>query len=401
MPSPDESSGFFPEGSGEVWGHVGAAPVDTSALTDIGRVLITHDWFVTWAGSERTLEEMLKVLPSADVVVGIRSASAHRYSHVVQQARESWLGSLPGARRHYQWFLPLEALAFLLLDTSSYDLVVSSSHAFAKAVRPGRMGVHVSYCYSPPRYLWDLYDTYSERTTHLRSIALCLGRRPMQMLDRAAARHVTHFVAISDFVARRIERVYGRAARVVYPPVALKSRASQRVVRRRGDFLLYLGRLVPYKRLDLLLEAAKRLDVRTVIAGDGPDRRRLEAMAGPTVEFVGSVSEEEAADLFENCAAFVFCAVEDFGIAPVEANAHGAPVVAYRGGGVLETMVEGATAEFFDEPTAESLATALRRALGRSWDGTLLKKNVERFSAQRFRSEFARTVAAVLAGEKW
>jgi len=370
-------------------------------LPNLGRVLVTHDWLVTWAGSERVLAEILRILPGSDLVVGVVSPEMREYNHVTTQARESWLSRLPGARRHYQWLVALEAAAFWTIDTSQYDFVVSSSHAFAKAVRPGRKGRHLSYCYSPPRYLWDLYETYSTRTTWLRRVALRVGRRPLQVLDRATAAGVTHFVAISQFVAQRIERAYGRGAKVVYPPVTLKRPVAPAGASRSGEFLLYLGRLVPYKRVDLLLQAAGKLGVRVVIAGDGPDRIRLERLGGPRAEFVGAVSEARAAELLEDCAAFVFCGEEDFGIAPLEANGHGAPVVAYRGGAILETMFEGVTAELFGEPTVESLVEAIRHATSRSWDDGALRRNAARFSPERFRRELSWVLQAAAEGEPW
>ena len=347
------------------------------------------------------LKHIVQALPRAEVasaVVDREVAQAH-LPHV--HVRELWLGKIPGVRSAYQWLLPLEAAAFGTLDTSDYDLVVSSSHALAKMVSPGRLGIHVCYCYSPPRYLWDLHATYMATARWQRRLAMGVGRRAMQAIDRHSASRVTHFLCLSQYVADRIRRVYGRRALVIYPPVAEKGLGVSTVDRRRGEFLLYLGRLVPYKRVDLVVQAASLHSVRTVIAGDGPERRRLESMAGNNVEFLGRVSEKEAGELLDTCAAFLFCAEEDFGIAPLEANAHGAPVVAYRGGAILETMVEGVTAEFFSSPTPDALASAVRRALRRPWDRTLLRSNAKRFSSDRFRQEFIQAVESALVGERW
>jgi len=364
-----------------------------------GRILITHDWLVTWGGAERVLDELVAMFPEADIVTAIRSETVASQHSTAYRATELWPGKLPGARNHHQWFLPAEALAFFQLRSAQYDVVISSSHAFAKAPRPGRLGIHLCYCHSPPRYAWDLYDTYLSRSPFHRRLALRLGRRAFQLADRAAAGRVSHFVANSQFVARRIQQCYGRRARVVYPPVRGKGRRKER--HGRDSFLLHLGRLVPYKRVDLLIEASKRLNMRLVLAGDGHDRPRLQQLAGPQVEFLGTVSEDEAADLLATCSCFVFAAEEDFGIAPIEANACGTPVVAYRGGGVPETMIEGVTAEFFDEPTAHSAAAAIQRALGRSWDEAVLVRNADRFSVDRFRSEFRASVQDALTGDRW
>jgi len=218
-------------------------------------------------------------------------------------------------------------------------------------------------------------------------------------LDRACARRVTHFVAISEFVARRIQGVYGRGARVVYPPVSVRMQPDR--ASRREEFLLYLGRLVPYKRVDLLIGAARQMGIRTVIAGDGPDRHRLTQMAGPTVEFLGNVSDAGAAELLGTCAAFVFGGEEDFGIAPLEANAHGAPVVAYKGGAISETMQDGVTAVLYHQPTVQSLSAAIRQALSRSWNTAALRGNAERFSVARFRESFSGVVNSAVKGDRW
>jgi glycosyltransferase involved in cell wall biosynthesis len=381
----------------ETWRDPAAAPL-------LGRVLVTHDWLVTWAGAERVLEEILDVVQTSggdpELVVGVRRDRMMDHNALTLAARESWLGVVPGARRHYQWCLPLEAAAFWSLDTSDYDVVISSSYAFAKAVRPGRAGIHVSYCYSPPRYFWDQYPVYMRRTNVLRRAALWAGRGPMQALDRASTRNVTHFVAASKFVAQRIEHAYGRHARVIHPPVRPKP-VVRGVPAHREEFLLYLGRLAPYKRVDLLIEAGRRLGMRTVVAGGGSDGRRLARLGGRHVQFLGPVSETEAARLMRTCALFVSCAEEDFGIAPLEANAAGSPVVAYRGGGSLETMEEGVTAEFFDRPTVDSVAHAIRRALRRSWDPVRLHRNAQRFSPDHFRRSFGEALHAAVRGEWW
>lgn len=364
------------------------------------KVLLVHDWMLGWWGSERVVEQILRVFPHAHLASAIvdRSIASRHLPGV--PLRELWMGKLPGARRWYQWSLPLEALAFGTLPSGDYDLVISSSHALAKAVRPGRLGIHLCYCHSPPRYLWDQFRHYYDRSSVVRRLALHWARAPLQRLDRATARRVTHFVTNSRFVARRVAGAYGRTARVIHPPVEAKH-GNGRTSGARGDFLLYLGRLVPYKRVDLIVEAARRLGVRTVIAGEGPELGRLRAMAPANVEFAGRVPDADAAALLAGCAAFVFCAEEDFGIAPVEANAHGAPVVALRAGGIVESMRDGETGTLFDEPTVDALCAAVRRTLQRGWDEHVLRLNAARFGASRFRTEFARAVADAIDGRRW
>lgn len=347
------------------------------------RVLLVHDWLYTWAGAERCLDEIAGMLPQADIVAGFVTDGARALSPVAARARETWAAYVPGARTKHRWFLPLHALAFSSIDTRGYDLVVSLSHAFSKSVRASNGAPHVCYCFSPPRYLWDLQDAYDAFASPLQRLALRSAASAMRALDARSARGVDRFVAISRHVSDRIRRYYGRDSEVVYPPVRKKGPAA--AGHARETFLLTLGRLVPYKRVDLAIQAAEQLKVKLVVAGDGPDRARLEAMAGSHTQFLGEVSEEEAARLLSTCAAFVFCAEEDFGIAPVEANAHGAPVVAFGRGAATETMEEGVGAVFFEEQEPGSVAAAIERCLSRTWDADVMMRNAARFSPERFR----------------
>ncbi len=369
-------------------------PRALGARLDQLRVLIAHDWLITWGGSESCVEQLLRIFPQADLVAGViapRDVPALRA--LAARARETWAGRLPGARRLHRWFLPFEALAFATLETGGYDLVISSSHAFSKMVRARPGAVHVCYCHSPPRYLWHLRETYRRSAGTLERAALSLGGPWLRRLDMRGARGVDRFFANSRHIAEKIRRAYGCDAAVVYPPVSAKPAAADLA---RGDFLLSLGRLVPYKRLDLAVAAAERLGKRLVVVGDGPERPRLERLAARGTEFRGEVSEEEAGRLLSTCAAFVFCGEEDFGIAPVEANAHGAPVVAYRAGGVVESMVEGETAEFFDRQEVGAVAGAIERAMGRRWDREALVRNAARFSPEVFRERFREALVAAL-----
>ena len=369
--------------------------VEPSVPAVAGRVLIVHEWLYTWAGSERCLEEVARLIPTADIVIGTITPDARRRFPVAARARETWLGTIPGARRFHRWFLPMQAIAFSSIDTSSYDLVISLSHSMGKLVRPRGDARHLCYCFSPPRYLWDLQQTYARQSPPLQGAALRLGSSAMRMIDRYGASGVHRFVSISRCVADRVQRAYGQTSAVVYPPVVPKSETTRDVP--RGDFLLSFGRLVSYKRVDLAIAAAQQLGMRLVIAGDGPEAPRLRAMArrDPRIEFLGEVSDDVAADLMSTCAAFVFCAEEDFGIAPLEANAHGAPVVAYAKGGALETMVAGETAVFFDEPEVARVVAAVRECVRRDWSPALLRDNARRFSPDRFRKEMLAQIAAV------
>lgn len=356
-------------------------------------MLVVHEWLYVWAGAERCLEELLKVLPHADVLAGVITPEIRAKQPIAARARETWLGNLPGARRHHRWFLPLHSLAFASVDTSDYDVVISLSHSFGKLVGRRKGAVHLCYCFSPPRYLWDLRETYDRHLPTLERTALLVAGAPLRALDRIGAAHVDKFVSISKTVAGRVQRAYNRRSDVVYPPAAAKGMVVD--VPRR-PFLLSLGRLVPYKRVDLAIRAAERLQMKLVVAGDGPDRARLESMAGPNVEFVGQVTEETAGQLLSTCTAFVFCGEEDFGIAPVEANAHGTPVVAFSHGGAGETMVDGETAVLFHGQEPGAVASAIETCLAKRWNAARLRANAERFSPVRFRHEMTAQIAAAL-----
>lgn len=363
------------------------SPNDPSASPELAslRVLLVHQWLYAWAGAERCLEQLALLMPQADIVAGIITDDMRRQHPLARRAAETWVGALPRARSSHRWFLPAHALAMSRLDTSAYDLVISVSHAFEKAVRARKSGaVHVCYCLTPPRYLWDLSDAHDAMASPLQRLALGASRPLLRRLDRAAAAGVHRFITISHYVARRVEACYGRVSTVVYPPVAARETP---VEPKRDGFLLSLGRLVPYKRVDLAIRAAEQLRVPLVVAGDGPERGRLERLAGPHTTFAGAVSEEEAGRLLSRCAAFVFCAEDDFGIAPVEANAHGAPVVAFARGGAAETMRDGETGVLFAAQTVDAVADAMRRCLGASWDGRTLRENAARFAPERFRAE--------------
>lgn len=357
------------------------------------RVLIVHDWITSWAGAERVVEQMLLVFPQATLVVGLIDRTAVPVNGVTRRAHESWLGRIPFAARRHRWLLPLYPAAFSALDTAGYDLVISSAHAFAKSVRTSSGTPHLCYCHTPPRYLWDLHDTYT-RDGGLGAAALSLARPVLREIDRRSARRVDRFVANSEYIADRIRRCYGREAAVVYPPVAAKPAVP--AASGRGGALLSFGRLVPYKRVDLAVQAANAAGLPLIVAGDGPERPRLERLAGPTVTFLGDVSEGRAGELMEHARALLFCAEEDFGITPVEANAHGLPVVAYGRGAALESMREGVTAEFFGEQTPRSLLEAIERATHRSWDDTAIRGNAARFSPRHFRAGLAAQVREML-----
>ncbi|MFC1791060.1 glycosyltransferase [Gemmatimonadota bacterium] len=352
------------------------------------RVALVHDWLITWGGGESVLQSLANLFPEAPIytslwnpVPRVEETFGHR------DVRTTWLQSIPGAGRNHRKLLPLMPRAFEALDLSEFDLVISDSHAFSKAVRVRPDAVHVCYCHTPPRYLWDLRGEYLGVGSR---ISLFPVIRWLQRKDLEAAAGVTRFLANSRHVADRIQRVYGRPAEVVYPPVDVAQFSVGK--EKETEHILAGGRLVGYKRLDLAVSAATQEGLPLRVFGDGPELKRLKRMAGPTVEFLGYLGPAQLRRAFSTSRAFIFPGVEDFGILPVEAQAAGRPVLAYGRGGALESVADGETGLFFREATASSLLAGLRRLEGRSWDGEACRANANRFSRALFEEAVLREV---------
>ena len=361
------------------------------------RVALVHDWLTGMRGGERCLEVFCELFPDAPLytllhVPGSVSAPIERRRIVT-----SFVQRLPRAASQYRRYLPLFPAAVGGFDLSGYDLVISLSHCVAKAVRRPPGALHLSYCFSPMRYLWDLYDDYFGARAGLLVRSLM---PPVAAALRAWDRRtddVDAFVAISHHIADRIRRVYGRSADVIHPPVDV---ARFSPAARVEDFYLVVSALVPYKRVDLAVAAATRLGRRLLVVGTGPEARRLAAVAGPTVEFLGGRSDAEVAHLYARCRAVLFPAVEDYGIVPLEAAAAGRPTIALARGGALETMTgleqtaAPPTAVFFGEQTAGALADAIGRfeAEARRFEPAALRARAQQFDRPIFRRRVAEYV---------
>ena len=320
---------------------------------------IAQDWLAAEAGSEWVAVELSRLLPTASIHTTFFDPTI--FGGAIDPARvRTWpLDRLPVARGRFRSLLPLYPIWFSLLDLRDRPLVVSSSVAFTHAVRTSRRATHISYVYTPLRYAWDL-ERYLDRSSW--SLPARFGARILQPLlrrwDVATASRPDVVVAISDEVARRIMRTWNRESEVIYPPVDV---ASIPVSTHDDGFLLVAARLLAYRRIDLAVQAATRLGRELVVVGDGPEKARLEAMAGTSVRFFGRVGRPDLVDLFQRCHAYLVPGVEDFGIAPVEAMAAGKPVVGFRQGGVGETVIDGVTGVLFEEQSASALADAIVR----------------------------------------
>jgi glycosyltransferase involved in cell wall biosynthesis len=365
------------------------------------RVALVHDWLTGMRGGERCLEVFCELFPEADLFTLLHVPGSVSPAIEARRIVTSFIQRMPDARRRYRHYLPLFPAAIRGLDLSGHDLVLSSSHAVAKGVRVPPGALHVCYCFTPMRYVWDLYHEYFGPRARLATRLLMPPvAAALRRWDRRTAAGVHHFVAISRFVADRIRRAYGREADVIYPPVDV---SRFRVEESPGDFYLVVSALTPYKRVDLAVEAANRLGRRLVIVGTGPEEGRLRALAGPAVELLGWRDDAEMAELYARCRALIFPTLEDFGITPLEAMAAGRPVIALGQGGALETVVppgggEPATGLFFERQTAEDLAAAIRsfesgvirfepKALRRraeAFDRPLFMERMERYLASRW-----------------
>jgi glycosyltransferase involved in cell wall biosynthesis len=321
------------------------------------RVALVHDWLNQQGGAEDVLEALVRMYPGAPVYTSMYAPGLMPATYQQWDVRTTWLDHLPGIHRHHQPYLPLYPLAFDRLRLSGYDMVLSNKSGFCHGVRVEPPALHICYCLTPTRYVWLLAD-YARREGFGRGVNALLPAvvALLRRWDYAAAQRVDHFIAISTEVRERIRRFYRRESVIIYPPV---DTARFQPAASHDDFYLVLSRLVPYKRIDLAVQACRQLRRPLVVAGEGRDRQRLQALAGAEATFLGRVGDERAADLLARCKALLFPGVEDFGIAPLQAQAAGRPVIAYAAGGALDTVIEGRTGVLFRQPTAEALAQAV------------------------------------------
>jgi len=360
------------------------------------KIAFVHDWLVDKGGAESTLTAMLELWPDAPVYTLVYDQHGPCQTFLDgHQVNTSFLQKLPQATRRYRSFLPLMPLAIEQFDLSAYDIIISNSYAVAKGVLTSPDHLHISYCCSPIRYAWDLQHQYL-REAHLnygiKSVLARLLLHYIRLWDARTANGVDEFIAISGFIARRIWKIYRRESAIIYPPVDVDNFG---LYEKKEDFYLTASRMVPYKRIDLIVDAFSRMpDKKLVVIGNGPDFKKIKARANFNVKLLGYQPLNVLRDHMQRAKAFIFAAEEDFGIVPVEAQACGTPVIAYRKGGGLETVVDGETGLFFQEQSVESLQDAVRRFEKGSYhfEPLLLRRNAEQFSKGRFQREFQKFV---------
>jgi glycosyltransferase involved in cell wall biosynthesis len=364
------------------------------------RVALVHDYLTQGIrGAERVLAALHRLFPQAPIYTLVYDPERMGDGFRQCDVRPSFLQRLPGGVRHYQKLFPLMPRAIESLRLHEYDLVISSSSAWAKSCRPRHDALHVCYCHSPARFLWHWSDQYVATLPHSwwvrAGVRAFLPR--LRRWDRAGVSRVNEFVANSRTVQERIRRYYERDSVIIHPPVETD---RFQPVDEEGDFFLSLGALNPYKRADLAVQACNQLRVPLIVIGDGPERPRLEALAGPPVQFLGKLSDEEALPYFQRCRAYLMPQEEDFGITPVEAQACGRPVVAYRAGGACETVREDETGVFFDEQTPESMAKAMQRLSRMTFDKQRLREHARQFDVSVFERMFTSFVREQLAASQ-
>ncbi len=354
------------------------------------KVALVHDWLTGMRGGEKVLEELCRIFPRADIFTLVHYKGTVSEQIEKHNIIESSIVNLPFGRKHFRTWLPLFPWGIESFDLGGYNLVVSTSHCVAKGVIPPPDALHIAYLHTPMRYVWDMRSDYlgSTRMNSFARFVAGFTAHYLRNWDIISSSRVDRFISNSNHVRRRIEKYYRRTAKVIHPPVdtdifGIGDGCYE-------DYYLTVSALVPYKRVDIAVEACSRLGVRLIVVGEGPERKRLERIAGGTVQFKGSLTPEELIGLYQRCRAFLYAGEEDFGITPVEAQASGRPVIAFGRGGILDTVIpsgQNPTGVFFYEQTAESLMKALREFDPDRYDPSFIRFNAERFSREKFTSQ--------------
>lgn len=361
------------------------------------RIAFVHEWLITYAGSEKVLEAMLAEYPDADLFCLVDFLPPeNRHTLCARPPKTSFLQRMPFASKLYKNFLPLMPIAIEQFDLSGYDVVVSNSHAVAKGVITGPDQLHICYCYTPMRYAWDLQHQYLAESG-LSGVRGAIARwqlHKMRIWDSRTASGVDHFIACSAYIARRIRKAYRRESTVIYPNVAVDDFC---IGSRKDNFYVTASRMVPYKKMRLIVEAFARMpDRNLVVIGTGPQFNDAKSIATPNVKLLGFQPFDVLLDHLQRAKAFIFASEEDFGIAPVEAQACGTPVLAFGKGGACETVIDGVTGLHFHEQSAEAICTVVDRFERQRWafEPLDLRAHAERFSTTAFRQQFRSFIEA-------
>jgi glycosyltransferase involved in cell wall biosynthesis len=359
------------------------------------KVAIVHYWLVGMRGGEKVVEALCRLYPDADIFTHVHVPAAMSETLARHRITTSFISRMPMAARFYQRYLPLMPLALEQLDLRGYDLIISSESGPAKGIIPPPGAVHICYCHSPMRYIWNMFHDYRSRSGLLTRMLMPVFGHYIRNWDAISATRVDHFVANSRTVAARIRRYYRRESEVIFPPVdvdAFEVLPPERI----GDFHLMVGELVRYKRPELAVEAFNRSGRKLVVIGGGEMLAELKALARPNVTIMGPQPFAVLKDHYARCQALLFPGEEDFGIVPVEAMASGRPVVAYGRGGATETVVDGVTGVFFDEQSVEAIDAAVERCARLDLDPRAIAAHARRFSAEQFERRMGGFIADCL-----
>ena len=370
---------------------------------------LIHDWYTVYGGAERCIESFTNIWDDFDHYSLIDDLNEEDRKVILKgkQTVNSFIQRLPFGKKKYRSYLPLFPLAIEQFDLNEYELVISSSSSVAKGVLTRPDQLHISYVYSPVRYAWDLYAQYLRESKLEKGLKGFLARYFLFRLrswDYSTANRPDHYIAISKYVAKRIKKIYNKEAIVIYPPVDTN---SFNISETTEDYYITCSRMVPYKKIDLIVEAFSKTEKKLIVIGEGPDYKKIKHLAGPNVQLLGYLEKNRVLNLIKRAKAFIFAAEEDFGIAPIEAQAAGVPVIAFGKGGILETvngqfsdnpvLMENLTGVFFKEQTSGSLLEALSffEENEKMFDKNIIRKNAQQFSIERFEKEFKDTVESL------
>jgi len=361
------------------------------------KIAIVHDWLVTNAGAEKVLKEIVILYPHADIFSLVDFLSKEDRDEIIagKEVQTSFIQQLPLAKKHFRNYLPLFPKAIESLDLSHYDLILSSSWAVAKGVKNTSSQLHICYCYTPIRYAWDLYAEYTSNLKQPKKFLVQKSLSYIRQWDIATLDRVNHFIADSHFIQERIQRTYKKESTVIYPPVDVERFT---LVENKEDFYLAASRLVPYKKTKLIVEAFNQMpSKKLVVIGKGEEYDKIKSIAKDNIVVLGYQIDEVLVEYMQKAKAFVYAAVEDFGIVPIEAMACGTPVIALNEGGTKETVIDAQTGVHFEEQTQKSLISAIHRFESLAFDSTSISNYAKKFSISNFKTDFKQFVENKLA----
>ncbi len=357
------------------------------------RVALVHDYLVQYGGAERVLEALCELFPMAPIYTLVYDEKLFASRLGGRKIYTSFLQNLPLSKTHHRAFPVLMPMAIESFDLSSYDIVISDSNSYAKGVVTGPETLHICYCHTPMRYAWDNYYSYAEGFSFSSVIKkiIPLAMNYIRLWDKISASRPEKFIANSNFVKRRIKKYYQENAEVVYPPVDMFFYDDEKEIKKENYFLI-VGRLIPYKRFDLVIEAFNILKLPLKIIGEGPECKKLKSMAGENIEFLGWLPDSEVRNYYARAKAFVFPQEEDFGIVALEAMASGTPLIAYRGGGALESVQEGINGVFFGSQNVGSMVRAIEKFQHTKFDRNIIKSSIQKFEKRLFQDKIKEIV---------